>query len=78
MVLIGDAYWQPLREMLEEMAVAGAIARDDLRLLLITDDLDEAVAYIQRYAVDAFGLRPRAPQPWTVLGERRRVGAISS
>ncbi len=69
-VLIGRVYWQPMRDMLEEMAVSGAISQADLRLLLITDDLDEAIAYIKHHAVDAFGLRPRTPKPWTMLGER--------
>ena len=72
-VLVGSEYWQPFRHMLEAMAEAGAVAREDFRLLLVTDDLDEAVAYIQRHAVETFGLRRRAPEPLAVLGERRRV-----
>jgi uncharacterized protein (TIGR00730 family) len=70
-VLIGSAYWRPFRDMLEAMADAGAIAREDLRLLLVTDDLDEAMTYIQRHAVETFGLRRPAPEPFVVLGERR-------
>lgn len=69
-VLIGRAYWRPLIDMLEAMATAGAISRHDLRLLLVTDDLDEATGYIEHYAVGTFGLRRSAPQPWSLLGER--------
>ncbi len=67
-VLIGVAYWTPMRAMLDEMVTLGAITAHDLRLLLITDDLDEAMAYIEHNAVQAFGLR-RAPRPRNLLGE---------
>lgn len=71
-VLIGRAYWQPLTDLLTRLAVDGAISREDLSLLLVTDDLDEMVRHLQTYAVRQFGLRavpePR-PLPW--LGERR-------
>lgn len=69
-VLIGAAYWQPLRDMLEAMVLAGTIARTDLDLLIVTDDLDEAMDYIERHAVRRFGLR-RVPRPTPWLGEVR-------
>ena len=68
-VLLGSDYWRPLADMLQRMAIEGTIAAEDLRLLLITDDLDEAMAHIQRYAVDRFGLRPPATAPTSLLGE---------
>jgi uncharacterized protein (TIGR00730 family) len=72
-VLIGTEYWRPMRLMLDEMVTAGAITENDLRLLLVTDDLDEAMTYIVRHAVDAFGLRPPAPSPTGFLGESRAL-----
>lgn len=74
-VLIGRAYWQPFHQALDAMVAAGAIASDDLRLLLVTDDLDEVMAYLERHAVDAFGLRRRAPKPSAFLGERTSTRA---
>jgi len=69
-VLIGRAYWAPLMTLLHGMAAAGTIAPTDLDLLLVTDDLDEAEAHLQRHAVEPFGLqKPRAPQPFRWLGE---------
>ena len=72
-VLIGRDYWRPLQEMLEAMATAGTISKHDLRLLLVTDDLDEATGYIEHYAIGTFGLRRPAPRPSSLLGEGRLV-----
>lgn len=68
-VLIGRDYWAPLERALRSMVAAGTIGEDDLRLLLVTDDLDEAMAYIERHAVTAFGLRRTHPRPSIFLGE---------
>ena len=68
-ILIGTAYWRPLVEFLERMIAAGTIAAGDLELLHVTDNLDEAVAILDRCAED-FGLRRRrAPAPSRWLGE---------
>ena len=68
-VMIGTAYWTPLRDFLEEMKVAGSISPEDLRLFLITDDLDEMVRHLELNAVDAFHLRAQEPTPSPLLGE---------
>jgi uncharacterized protein (TIGR00730 family) len=69
-VLMGEEYYAPLREMLQRMAAAGTIAAADLELLLITDSVDEAMAHIQKHAVERFGLRRRAaPRRSRLLGE---------
>ena len=67
-VLIGREYWAPLGQMLEHMVAAGTISEADLRLLLVTDHLDVAIAHLERFAIRAFGLR-RGPQPSILLGE---------
>jgi uncharacterized protein (TIGR00730 family) len=70
-VLVGTTYWQPFMELLREMVVHGAVGDSDLDLLKVTDDLDEAMAHLQRHAVEAFGLRrvPYSKPAWW-LGER--------
>jgi uncharacterized protein (TIGR00730 family) len=70
-VLFGSSYWEPLNQMLQAMARAQTIAVEDLRLILITDDIAEATAHIHRYAVEAFGLRRHEYRPSSLLGERR-------
>jgi uncharacterized protein (TIGR00730 family) len=47
-VLMGVAYWSGLIEwMRSTMAAESAIGPDDLDLMLVTDDVDEAVEYIR-------------------------------
>ena len=74
-VRVGTAYWKPFIDLLREMVDEGAISRSDLDLLIITDDLDQAISHLEANAVVAFGLRRvprRAPRWW--LGEKG-VGA---
>jgi uncharacterized protein (TIGR00730 family) len=69
-VLIGTAYWEPFIALLREMIEEGAVSESDLALLKVTDDLDEAIAHLEKNAVAAFGLRRlpwRKPKWW--LGE---------
>jgi uncharacterized protein (TIGR00730 family) len=71
-VLIGVEYWKPFVDLLKEMVAEGAVSPGDLDLLLVTDDLDEAMGHLESRAVEAFGLRrvrPDRPRWW--LGERR-------
>jgi uncharacterized protein (TIGR00730 family) len=78
-VLIGTAFWQPLLALLAEMAAAGTIGQADLQLVLVTDDLDEVVSHLERYAIGRFGLRGhRAPRPLPWLGEPAPVSRFGS
>jgi hypothetical protein len=69
-ILIGSAFWRPLVDLLDRMVIEHTIDAADLKLLLVTDDLDEVAEHLDRNAVQQFGLRrkpaPRA-SPW--LGE---------
>ena len=70
-VLIGTDFWRPFRELLEHLLAAGTISPEDLRLMLITDDLEQAAEHLRVNAIELFGLaaqpKPRALR-W--LGER--------
>ena len=71
-VLIGKEYWAPLVALMEEMVEVGTISRDDLDLLLFTDSVDEAMAHIEKYAIEQFGLvRRKLPR---VDADLRRPG----
>jgi uncharacterized protein (TIGR00730 family) len=72
-ILIGTAYWQPFITVLREMIGHGAVSETDLDLLLVTDDLDEAMRHLDKNAVKAFGLK-RVTRPAWWLGERRIAG----
>src|SRR6188508_988601 len=45
-VLIGTDYWRPLQTLLCHLAQAGTIGESDLKLLLVTDSLDDAVVHL--------------------------------
>jgi len=71
-VLMGATYWQPFVALLREMLREGTISARDLDLMLVTDSVAEAAAYIDQHAITRFGLRQRRRRPaarrW--LGER--------
>ncbi len=69
-VVFGRDYWRPLQKLLDEMVQAGTIAPEDLKLLLFTDSVDEAMAHIRASAIEKFGLVRRAvPKRSRLLAE---------
>lgn len=70
-ILMGRDYWSSLTELLGRMVQEGTISAADLKLLMVTDDVNEATRYIQTHAVERFGLRQRRqPRQRWILGER--------
>ena len=68
---MGRDYWQPLMDFVYRMAEEGMISPDDPELIFFTDDVEDAVAHLQRHAVRQFGLRRKTqPKPIRVLGEK--------
>jgi uncharacterized protein (TIGR00730 family) len=70
-VLMGKSYWQPMVDFMHRMVEAGTISASDLELFILTDDIEEATAHIEKHAVSKFNLdrdRPR-PQQLRVLAE---------
>lgn len=67
-VLMGVEFWMPLVAQLEDMVADELIEASDLDLLLVTDDIEEAVAHIHDRAVDRFRLSDRL-RPIKVIGE---------
>jgi hypothetical protein len=54
------------------MARAGTISEADMRLFMITDSVEEAMAHIEKHAIQKFGLtRAKAPKRRWWLGETR-------
>ncbi|MFT5423954.1 MAG: hypothetical protein ACI89L_001746 [Phycisphaerales bacterium] len=65
-VLMGRDYWQGLIDFVQgPMVDEGTISREDLDMVLVTDDPDEAVNHI----VEAHRLKNGRPKPSAVLGE---------
>lgn len=64
MVLIGKSYYEPLIIMLGKMVESGTISPQDLDLLKITDDLDEAILHIRQYLTINFKIQKRRKPIW--------------
>ena len=71
LVLMGVDFWRPLMGFLRDTLVAnGTIDPDDPDLFFLTDDPEEAVAHVLRYATSALRMRwLAAPAPSRVLRE---------
>ena len=68
-VLFGKEYFQPLMTAIDGMAENGTIGEADKKLLLVTDDMEEAMQYIQTYIAKNFTVKPRKRLWW--LFEKR-------
>jgi uncharacterized protein (TIGR00730 family) len=68
-VLMGRAYYQPMLDYLEMMVRERTISEADLKLVTLTDSVEEAMAHIEQHAVQKFKLK-RVPKPMLVLGEK--------
>jgi uncharacterized protein (TIGR00730 family) len=68
-VLFGKAYYKELWDVLEHMAANGSIAKEDMALVLLTDDVDEAMSHIRTYISTNYKIKPRKRYLW--LMERR-------
>lgn len=56
-VLMGTDFWAPMLTFLRERLIRDrTISPGDVDLLFVTDSVEEAAAYIERHAVDAFKL----------------------
>ncbi len=71
-VLMGTDYWKRLLHLVRNMVDERAIEPGEIETWLTTDDVDEAMAHIRRYAIDEFSLQARRPpRPRRILGERK-------
>jgi len=68
-VLFGKSYYRELWNMIGHMVDHGAIAKEDLSLVLLTDDIDEAMNHIFTYIKNNYVIKPRRRSWW--LLERR-------
>lgn len=68
-VLLGKEYYKELWDMIEHMAENGTISREDLSLVLLTDDPAEAVNHVLHYIRTNYTVKPRKRLWW--LFEKR-------
>ncbi|WP_347158795.1 TIGR00730 family Rossman fold protein [Pontibacter chitinilyticus] len=70
-VLLGKAYHKSLYTHFVHMATVGTIHLEDLDLFLLTDSVQEAMAHIEKYAIEPFGLKRRKIRSYPWLGESK-------
>lgn len=63
-VLIGKSYYQPLMDYLHFMEQQKTISPEDLKLVLLTDDIGEAMAHIQKYIQSHYKVSTRNKPSW--------------
>ena len=68
-IVFGKAYFKELFEYIHFMADNGTISTDDLKLVLLTDSVDEAMEYIQTYIKMNYKVKPRK-KSWWLLEKR--------
>jgi uncharacterized protein (TIGR00730 family) len=71
-VLMGATYWRGFLALLEDMVKAGTVSASDLKLFLVTDDLNEALEHIRKNAIEEFKLLKKPPmRPSKILREEQ-------
>lgn len=66
MVLFGKEYYKELWDVLEHMAANGSVSKEDLSLVLLTDDVEEAMKHIRAYISQNYKVKPRRRSLWLV------------
>ncbi|BAV09976.1 hypothetical protein SAMN05421788_1011407 [Filimonas lacunae] len=63
-VLYGKEYYQPLWDVMQDMADKGTISADDMKLVLLTDDINEAINHISKYLSLNYKVKTRRRLWW--------------
>ena len=71
-VLYGKDYYKELMEAIADMAKRGTISEEDMNLVLLTDDIDEAMQHIYTYITTNYKIVPRKRFWWLFEGKRKQ------
>ncbi|GAB4093717.1 LOG family protein [Flaviaesturariibacter terrae] len=63
-VIYGKEFYKELMEAMYDMAKRGTIAESDMKLVLLTDDIDEAMEHIRKYIQTNYKIKPRKRLWW--------------
>lgn len=63
-VLYGKEYFDPLMKNIDWWLQQGTISKEDLELVLLTDDVQEAIEHIRHYITTNYKLKPRKKFWW--------------
>lgn len=65
-VLFGTVYYRELWQCIENMAAQGTISMEDLSLVLMTDNSEDAMDHIKTYIAKNYTIKPRKSHWWLV------------
>jgi predicted Rossmann-fold nucleotide-binding protein len=68
-VLYGVDYYQPLMDYMHFLARERTISEEDLKLVVLTDDMDEAMNHITTYIHANYTIKKR-PKPFWMFFEK--------
>jgi hypothetical protein len=68
-VLYGETYYRGLMQQLEFMAREGTLSEEDLKIVILTNNIDEAMQHISKYISANYVIRARKKIGW--LFEKR-------
>src|SRR5215213_6967061 len=68
-VIFGKEFYTPLINVMHEMAAKGTISEEDMKLVLLTDDVGEAMDHITKYITTNYKIKPRS-RLWWLLEKR--------
>jgi uncharacterized protein (TIGR00730 family) len=68
-VLYGKEYFQPLMDYIQLMIDNKTVSAEDIKLLLLTDDMNEAMQHISTYVTTNYKVKPRK-RIWWLLEKR--------
>ena len=69
-VMFGKSFYKELWEAMHDFAKKGTIAEEDMSLVLLTDDVDEAMEHIRKYIQTNYQVRPRKPRRWWLMEKK--------
>jgi predicted Rossmann-fold nucleotide-binding protein len=64
LVLYGKEFYKELWEAMQNMAEKGTISKEDLNLVLLTDDVQDAMDHIIKYIKTNYKIKPRKKLWW--------------
>ncbi|MGZ8509215.1 MAG: LOG family protein [Chitinophagaceae bacterium] len=68
-VLFGKGYYKEMLEAMNDMAVKGTISKEDMNLVLLTDDHNEAMNHIRHYITSNYKVK-RRKRSWVFFEKR--------
>jgi uncharacterized protein (TIGR00730 family) len=71
-VIFDRDYHKELCHHIEIMVAQESISPEDMKLLFVTDSIEEMVAHIKKHTIEKFGLKKQKPNNRWWLGENRK------